>query len=81
MVNDSTFITVHHQPNGDLTPISNLYDFNISNDTLHFKGFYLVPAKQNGKVYLAPKVVNEWWVKMEDIATEKAQKKKWWKFW
>jgi transcriptional regulator with XRE-family HTH domain len=65
LLNDQSFVTVHCGVTGDLSAISNLYKFEITNDTLHFAGFYLRPA--NGQEQYCEKIiVNEWWVRVKD---------------
>jgi hypothetical protein len=63
VLNDNSFITVHAEPTGELAATSNLYRFEISNDTLHFTGFYLNRAPAVGETYYKRALIDEWWVK------------------
>jgi transcriptional regulator with XRE-family HTH domain len=63
LINDNSFTTVHAGPTGELAVTSNLYRFEIANDTLHFKGFYLNRALTVGEICYKTALVDEWWVK------------------
>ena len=63
VLNDNSFVTVHARPGGDLAATSNLYKFKISNDTLHFTGFYINEAPTLGEGAYQRAFIDEWWVK------------------
>jgi hypothetical protein len=66
VLSNTSFITVHSGPNGELSAMPNLYRFKISNDTLHFTGFYFAQAPQLGENFYEKRFINEWWVKLKN---------------
>jgi transcriptional regulator with XRE-family HTH domain len=65
LVNDSLFVTIHSDFSG-LSRVSNLYKFEIKNDTLHFKGYYLSKIKDFGDSVFKTGLIDEWWIKLKD---------------
>lgn len=62
LIDDSTMVTVHKNPDGSISPLANKYNFTIEKDTLHLYGFYLTgSSEQRGLLQMVH--LDELWVK------------------
>ncbi len=63
LISDTAFVTVHFVDNVNLSNVSNMYDFKINNDTLHFRGLYM--SNVSGDNYRGI-MIDEAWVKIKN---------------
>ena len=61
--NDSTLLTIHSDPSGQLSKLSNVYNIKFMSDTLHLSGYYTIPDRKNSSL-LRPISLNEYWIKI-----------------
>ncbi len=65
--NDTTMVCLHKNRYGKMDRFALTYNYTISNDSLHFYGYYFINAKENPKL-LQPVHIDEWWVKNKERA-------------
>jgi len=59
---DTTMVCLHKYSNGKLDRIAFVYNYTISNDSLHLYGFYLIGTQVKPGL-LQPVHIDEWWIK------------------
>lgn len=64
LINDSTVVTYHRDRLGTLDKITNTYNFQIKNDTLHFYGYFLKRLPNNPHS-LMEVYIDEFWEKVK----------------